>query len=75
MAASASEWNAEPPLAHARGHEDQPKGAASCAPTSQSARAGQSLLEVLPRIGVLVAIAAGVMLIAVWRFNRGTLFD
>jgi hypothetical protein len=30
---------------------------------------------VLPRIGVLVAIAAGVMLIAVWRFNRGTLFD
>ena len=37
--------------------------------------AGQSLLEVLPKIGILTAIAAVVMLIAVWRFNRGTLFD
>ena len=37
--------------------------------------AGQSLLEVLPRIGVLLSIAAAVMAVAVWRFNKGTLFD
>jgi ABC-2 type transport system permease protein len=37
--------------------------------------AGQSLLEVLPRIGVLTGIAAAVMAVAVWRFNKGTLFD
>jgi ABC-2 type transport system permease protein len=37
--------------------------------------AGQSLLEVLPKVGILAAIATGVMLIAVWRFNKGTLFD
>jgi ABC-2 type transport system permease protein len=37
--------------------------------------AGKSLLEVLPKVGILAGIAAGVMLIAVWRFNRGKLFD
>jgi len=37
--------------------------------------AGQSLIEVLPRIGVLLAIAAAVMAVALWRFNKGTLFD
>lgn len=37
--------------------------------------AGRSLLEVLPKIGILAGIAAGVMAVAVWRFNRGRLFD
>jgi ABC-2 type transport system permease protein len=37
--------------------------------------AGKSLLEVLPKVGILAGIAAGVMFIAVWRFNRGRLFD
>jgi ABC-2 type transport system permease protein len=37
--------------------------------------AGQSLFEVLPRIGVLTGIAAGVMLIALRRFKKGTMFD
>ena len=37
--------------------------------------AGRSLLEVLPKVGILAGIAASVMLVAVWRFNRGRLFD
>lgn len=37
--------------------------------------AGQSFLQILPTVGVLVGIAAGVMAIAVWRFNRGSIFD
>jgi ABC-2 type transport system permease protein len=37
--------------------------------------AGQSLLAVLPKVGILAGIAAGVMAVAVWRFNKGTLFD
>lgn len=37
--------------------------------------AGKSFLEILPTVGVLVAIATGVMAFALWRFNRGTLFD
>jgi ABC-2 type transport system permease protein len=37
--------------------------------------AGSSLLEVLPKVGILAGIAASVMLVAVWRFNRGRLFD
>jgi ABC-2 type transport system permease protein len=36
---------------------------------------GRSFVQILPTIGVLLAIAAGVMGIAVWRFNRGHLFD
>jgi ABC-2 type transport system permease protein len=37
--------------------------------------AGQSFVQILPTVGVLVGIAAGVMTVAVWRFNRGPLFD
>jgi len=37
--------------------------------------AGKSFLEVLPKAGILAGIAAVVMLVAVWRFNRGKLFD
>jgi ABC-2 type transport system permease protein len=37
--------------------------------------AGRSLLEVLPKVGILAGIAAVVMLVAVWCFNRGKLFD
>jgi len=37
--------------------------------------AGKSIIEVLPKVGILAGIAAGVMAIAVWRFNRGKLFD
>jgi len=37
--------------------------------------AGRSLLEVLPKVGILAGIAAGVMAVAVWCFSRGKLFD
>lgn len=37
--------------------------------------AGRSLLEVLPKVGILAGIAAGIMTVAVWCFNRGKLFD
>lgn len=37
--------------------------------------AGNSLTQLLPTLGILLAIAAGVMGIAIWRFNRGRLFD
>jgi ABC-2 type transport system permease protein len=37
--------------------------------------AGRSLLEVLPKVGILAGIAAAVMVVAVWCFNRGKLFD
>ncbi len=37
--------------------------------------AGRSLLEVLPKVGILAGMAAGVMFAAVWCFNRGKLFD
>lgn len=37
--------------------------------------AGKSLVAVLPKIGVLTAIAAAVMSFAVWRFNRNRLFE
>jgi ABC-2 type transport system permease protein len=36
---------------------------------------GRTVIEVLPKVGILAGIAAGVMLVAVWRFNRGRLFD
>jgi ABC-2 type transport system permease protein len=42
---------------------------------SQVLWAGQSFVQILPTVGVLVGIAAGVMTVAVWRFNRGPLFD
>jgi ABC-2 type transport system permease protein len=37
--------------------------------------AGQSFLQILPIVGVLAGIATGVMTIAIWRFNRGRLFE
>ena len=37
--------------------------------------AGKSLLEVLPKVGILAGIAAGVMAVAFWCFSRGKLFD
>ncbi len=36
--------------------------------------AGQSFLQVLPILGILGAITAVVMTLAIWRFNRGNLF-
>jgi len=36
--------------------------------------AGGSLTDLLPILGILTGIAAGVMAVAVWRFNRGSLF-
>ena len=42
---------------------------------SQVLWAGQSFLQILPTVGILLGIAAGVMTIAVWRFNRGPIFD
>ncbi|MBI2813887.1 MAG: ABC transporter permease [Opitutae bacterium] len=42
---------------------------------SQVLWAGQSFLQILPTVGILLGIAAGVMAVAVWRFNRGPLFD
>jgi ABC-2 type transport system permease protein len=36
---------------------------------------GRTILEVLPKVGILTGMAAGVMLVAVWCFNRGKLFD
>lgn len=37
--------------------------------------AGDSLVEILPTLGILTGIAAGVMAVAVWRFNKGRLFE
>jgi ABC-2 type transport system permease protein len=34
-----------------------------------------SLRDLLPSLGVLLTMTAGVMAIAVWRFNRGKLFE
>ena len=42
---------------------------------SQVLWAGQSFLQILPTVGILLGIAAGVMTVAVWRFNRGPIFD
>jgi ABC-2 type transport system permease protein len=36
---------------------------------------GRSLLEVLPKVGILAGIALTAMLVAVWCFRRGKLFD
>ncbi|HUR58449.1 MAG TPA: ABC transporter permease [Opitutaceae bacterium] len=41
---------------------------------SQVLWAGNTLLQILPTVGVLLGIAAGVMALALWRFNRGNLF-
>ena len=37
--------------------------------------ANASFMELLPTLGILGAIAAGVMALALWRFNRGKIFD
>lgn len=37
--------------------------------------AGRSFLQILPTVGVLLGITAGMMAFAIWRFNRGRLFD
>ncbi|HVU35853.1 MAG TPA: ABC transporter permease [Opitutaceae bacterium] len=37
--------------------------------------AGRSLLEVLPKAGILAGIAFVVMLVSVWRFNRSKFFE
>lgn len=42
---------------------------------SQVLWAGQSFIQILPTVGILLGIALGVMAIAVWRFNRGPIFD
>lgn len=37
--------------------------------------AGQSFVEILPTVGILTGIAAGVMALAVWCFKRSAMFD
>ncbi len=37
--------------------------------------AGHSLLQVLPKVGILAAIAAGVMALSIWLFNRNRFFE
>ena len=37
--------------------------------------ANASFVELLPTLGILGAIAAGVMGLALWQFNRGKIFD
>jgi len=41
---------------------------------SQVLWANASFFELLPTLGILAAMTAGVMAIAVWRFNRGKIF-
>lgn len=36
---------------------------------------GQSFVQILPVVGVLAGIAAGLMTLAIWRFNRTRLFE
>ena len=36
--------------------------------------AGDSLLQLLPTVGILLAIAAGVMALSIWRLNRRNIF-
>ena len=37
--------------------------------------AGQSFLQILPILGILAGITAVVMTVAIWRFNRGKIFE
>lgn len=37
--------------------------------------AGKSILQILPTLGILSGMTIGMMGVAVWRFNRGNLFD
>ena len=41
---------------------------------SQVLWAGNSFVQILPTAGILLGIATGVMMLAVWRFNRSALF-
>jgi ABC-2 type transport system permease protein len=42
---------------------------------SQVLWAGNSFVQILPTVGILLGITAVVMAIAIWRFNRGLLFE
>lgn len=42
---------------------------------SQVLWAGHSFVQLLPTVGILLGIAAGVMALALWRFNRSRLFE
>ncbi|MEO7412230.1 MAG: ABC transporter permease [Opitutaceae bacterium] len=42
---------------------------------SQVLWAGNSFVQILPTVGVLLAISGAVMAVAVWRFNRSKLFE
>ena len=42
---------------------------------SQVLWAQQTFTQILPTVGILLGIAVAVMAVAVWRFNRGPLFD
>jgi ABC-2 type transport system permease protein len=42
---------------------------------SQVLWAGNTLLQLLPTVVILVAITGGLMAVAIWRFNRGRLFE
>ena len=37
--------------------------------------AGQSLIQLLPVLAILGGITAAVMSLAIWRFNRGKIFE
>jgi len=37
--------------------------------------AGRTFTQLLPIFGILTGITAAVMALAIWRFNRGRLFD
>jgi len=37
--------------------------------------AGHSFMQILPILGILGSITAGVMALSIWRFNRGRLFE
>ena len=36
---------------------------------------GHSLVQLLPTLGILLGITGAVMALALWRFNRGRLFE
>jgi ABC-2 type transport system permease protein len=42
---------------------------------SQVLWAGNSLVQILPTVGILLGIALSLMAVAVWRFNRSKLFE
>ncbi len=42
---------------------------------SQVLWSGHSFVQLLPTLGILLGIAGGVMALAIWRFNRGRIFE